>query len=249
MTESPRWNVSVAPAIMKVKIYIRSISIPPAVSAPQSAQRELSVVCDGGERAGSLVARNGLALEGNARVARRAQQLAEVRGAEYFDELAFVRGDPVGGRQSSDGADATLTWNFLFHDKQEHACEEALEEIEQVADRPHCVPQEMEDVAVEDHLPLDAPLRSEECSRVRGQAEAKLGTQWESWKRCLDIEKNSVVQRCNIRPFVVGQELVSEPQHPVTGASIVCTQRFGRGEWNAGSSCPLVEGGDVAAEG
>ena len=90
-------------------------------------------------RAGSLVASNGLALERNTRVAGRAQQLLEVCGPKYLDQLSFMRSDPVAGWQGADSPHATLAWNFFFHNEQKHACEQTLQEKQQVAYGAHGV--------------------------------------------------------------------------------------------------------------
>lgn len=121
---------------MQMKIYLRSISIPPAVSAPQRVGRVFGAASKDQH---ALVASNGLALERDARVARRAQQLLEVGGPEYLDQLALVRRDPVTRWQSSDSPNATLAWHVFIEDQQEHSCEQTLQQIEQVTDRSHGV--------------------------------------------------------------------------------------------------------------
>lgn len=126
-------------------------------------------------REGLLASDYGLALERDTSVARGAKELTIMSRAEYLDEFSLVSGDPVCRRQSSDSANATLSWYVFLHDEQEHSCDETLEEVEQVADRADGMTEKMEDITMEDHLPLHSPLRSEKGGRVSRQAKSKLG--------------------------------------------------------------------------
>ena len=71
---------------------------------------------------GKLIVNEGFAFERDARVARRAQQLLEMRGPKYPDKVTFVRSNPVPRWECPDGADRTLVrYNFIHYEK-EHAC-------------------------------------------------------------------------------------------------------------------------------
>jgi len=121
-----------------------------------------------------------LELEGDAVVTGCAEQLSVVRGSEDLDKRRLVSMDPLDGWQRSDGPLHAPARRRLFFDEDEHAGEETLEEVEEVADGGDGMAHAREERAVEDHLPLDASLPREERGGVRRNLEAHIGTAGET---------------------------------------------------------------------
>ena len=196
---------------------------------------------------GASVTWGGLELERDTCIARRAQELAEVGRAKDPRELGLVRGDPVGGRECADRAQ-----DVLLHDEHEHAGEQALEQVEQVGDGAHGMAHD-EDVAVEDHLPLDPPVGIEEGGGVRGEAETQVGTARDAalgahGVRGLDVEEYAAVERHDVPPTVTFHQLVPDPEDPVARSPVGRSEGVSRCERNARALGPFVHVGHVVGE-
>jgi len=87
---------------------------------------------------------------------------------ENFEKRRLIGINPLYGRQPTGGCIQTL-WKLLLVDESDDTGEEALDKVQDVADRLHDESLCCEDVAVKDHLPLDASLRREERRGMHGE--------------------------------------------------------------------------------
>lgn len=75
---------------------------------------------------------------------------------------------PFDGRQSTYGPVHALAGYLLLLDEHDHACEQALEEVQKVRDGRHRMSESREERGVKDHLPLNASFAREERGGVHG---------------------------------------------------------------------------------
>lgn len=94
--------------------------------------------------------------------------------AEYFCEICFVGVDPCHWGKTSDCAVDAVIFVLLECDG-DHAGQEALHEVENIVDGVAYFSDRVEDVAVENHFPLDSPVRRKERAGVDREAESKFG--------------------------------------------------------------------------
>ena len=89
----------------------------------------------------------------------------------YEKRLLFV--EPGNGGETAGGAvDGSVL--VLLKDDGDETGEETLDEIENIVDWRADLPDGVENVAVEDHLPLDPTIRGEEGTGMHGQLELEL---------------------------------------------------------------------------
>ena len=109
-----------------------------------------------------------LELERDTVIAGGAEELPVMRRTKDVDECRFRTSDPFHRWQATDSSIHPLARDLLFFDEDDHASEEALEEVEKVRDGRNGMSKPWEERGVEHHLPLDASLAREEGRRVDG---------------------------------------------------------------------------------
>lgn len=97
-------------------------------------------------------------------------------GAKDVDEHLLVRGYPFDRWQSADGAVEPFAWYSFLHDEYEQTGEETLEDVKKVGYGRDCVAHAGEDGRVEDHLPLDTAIWTEEGRSIHRYLKAHSGT-------------------------------------------------------------------------
>lgn len=88
-----------------------------------------------------------------------------MRVPEDLEKSSLISVDPLDRRQTT-GRGIHSLWELFLVDEGDKAGEEALDEVEDVADGLDDESLGCEHVTMEDHLPLDAPLGREERGSV-----------------------------------------------------------------------------------
>lgn len=133
-------------------------------------------------------------------------------------------GDPLDGRKSTDSAVRALGWNLFLLDQEEDTGKEALQEVEHIRYWGDGVPEIGKDCTMEDHLPLDASVRTEEGRGMHGCLKAEIGRPRKAWRgMTFDRKEHAVVEGNHVPPSVILYELVANRLQPPAGLGIIDT--------------------------
>lgn len=120
-----------------------------------------------------------LELERGGSVTACLSQGSEMCSTKYFDE-SFLVGIYPGYRREPTGCLIHALGFILLENKGHNTSEEALDKVENIIDGRTYFADRLEDVTMEDHLPLNATFRRKEGARVHGKLELELGTSWKA---------------------------------------------------------------------
>jgi len=144
--------------------------------------------------------------------------------SEYSDKFCFMCGDPLDGRKSTDGAVRALARNLFLFDQEEDTGKQALQEVEHIRYWGDGVPEIGKDGTMEDHLPLDASVGTEEGRSMHGGLKAEIGRPRKARRgMTFDRKEHAVVERKHVPPSVMLYELVTNRLQPPAGAGIIDT--------------------------
>jgi len=103
-----------------------------------------------------------------------------------------------------------------------------------------------EDGAMEDHLPLYAPVGIEERRCVPRGLKSKIGGSRKA-RRGLTFyrEEHTVIEGKYVAPSILLDELATDRLEPSASAGIVNSNIVRANEWNAGPRGPFVHGGYI----
>ncbi len=133
-------------------------------------------------------------------------------------------GDPLDGRKSTDGAVRALARNLFLFDQEEDTGKQALQEVEHIRYWGDGVPEIGKDGTMEDHLPLDASVGTEEGRSMHGGLKAEIGRPRKARRgMTFDRKEHAVVERKHVPPSVMLYELVTNRLQPPAGAGIIDT--------------------------
>ena len=191
-------------------------------------------------------------LEGGGAVVGGFPELLKVGTAKDLEEGSLVGIYPLDGGETTGGGVEPL-WELLLVDEGDEAGEETLDEVEDVADGLDDETLGCEHVAVEDHLPLNAPLWGEEGGGVHGELEFQGWAEGEASRGapgggCLDGEEHAGVGGLGVLPAVVLYEEGLEGEEVLVRAGVGGAERLCGGEGDAGAAGPAVHVADVAGE-
>ena len=164
--------------------------------------------------------------------------------AEDLSEAGLVLRDPVCRGEGSRCFVQAFAWDVFFADDDDHASEETLEDIEDIANGS-VVAEGGKCRSVKDHLPLDSPLGGKEGSCVywdfdahgRGARQAVLGFERTG---AFDGEEHAGVDGGNVVPTVFPDQVGLEPKQPLMGTGVGGTESVCGGERDAGPGSPVV---------
>lgn len=139
---------------------------------------------------------------------------------------------------------------FLKYDSDDTS-EQALDETEDIVYRRTDFADRLEDITVEDHLPLYAAFWREKRGGMDGELEFKLGTSGQTHGGApnggsLERKKHAAIGRGRIRPIVFANEAKPEALKPTMSTGICGTQCISGGERYAGTASPIIHILDVA---
>lgn len=125
--------------------------------------------------------------------------------------------------------------------------------MEEVGDGGDCMAHAREDRTVENHLPLNATVGTEEGRGVHRHLKAHVGRTRDAGGRAvgwtaLDGEEHAGVGRVDISPSVLLDELVFESHQPSSRAGVRSAKGLGAFERNVGAFRPVVHVANVIRE-
>ena len=97
---------------------------------------------------------------------------------ENVGKKGFISGEPCDRGQASSGS-VDAIFELFFEDDGEQTSEKTLDKVEDVVDGRRNFPDGLENIRMENHLPLDTAFGSEKGSDVNGELESELGTSGE----------------------------------------------------------------------
>jgi hypothetical protein len=143
---------------------------------------------------------------------------------KYSDKFCFMCGDPLDGRKSTDSAVRALGRDLFLFDQEEDTGKQALQEVEHVRYWGDGVPEIGKDCTMEDHLPLDASVGTEEGRGMHGCLKAEIGRPRKAWRGVtFDRKEHAVVEGNHVPPSVILYELVANRLQPPAGLGIIDT--------------------------
>jgi hypothetical protein len=112
---------------------------------------------------------------------------------------------------------------FLF-DQEEDTGKQALQEVEHVRYWGNGVPEIGKDCTMEDHLPLDASVGTEEGRGMHGGLKAEIGRPRKAWRGVtFNRKEHAVVEGKHVPPSVIMYKLVANQLQPPAGLGIIDT--------------------------
>jgi hypothetical protein len=130
--------------------------------------------------------------------------------------------DPLDGRKSTDSAVRALARNLFLFDQEEDTGKQALQEVEHVRYWGDGVPEIGKNCTMEDHLPLDASVGTEEGRGMHGGLKAEIGRSRKAWRGVtFDRKEHAVVEGKHVSPSVTLYELVTNRLQPPAGFGII----------------------------
>ena len=134
-----------------------------------------------------------------------------MRRPKDLGQTGLILRDPVRGGQGSGGFVVAFARDVLLSDDDDHAGEETLEDVEDIA-HGSVVAEGGECRAVKNHLPLNPPLGREEGGCMDGNLDAQGGGAGQAVRgfegaRALDAEEHAGVDGGDIAPAVLVDEV------------------------------------------
>ena len=165
-------------------------------------------------------------------------------GPKDFGQTGLVLQDPVCRGQGPRGFIEAFARDILLPDDDDHAGEQTLEDIEDIANRS-VVAERGECRAVKDHLPLNSTLGRKERGGVDWNLDAHGGGPRKAIgglerAGALDGEEHARVSGDEVVPTVFPDEVGLEPEQPPVGTGVGGTEGVCGGERDAGPGCPVV---------
>jgi hypothetical protein len=176
-----------------------------------------------------------------------------VRRAEDLRQTGLILGNPLRRGEGSGGFVEAFARDVLLADDYDHAGEQTLENVQDIADRSGAVAEGGECRTVEDHLPLDSTLGGEKRGGVDRDLDAQRGGTRQAvggleGTGTFDAEEHTRVRGGHIAPAVAFDEVGLEPEEPTVGTGVGGAEGVRTGERDAGPGCPVVHALYAAGE-
>jgi len=168
-----------------------------------------------------------------------------VRRAEDLRQTGLILGNPLRRGEGSGGFVEAFARDVLLADDYDHAGEQTLENVQDIADRSGAVAEGGECRTVEDHLPLDSTLGRKKGGCVYWDLDAHSGGPGQTIgrlerTRTFDGEEHARVWGSNVVPTVFLDEVGLEPEQPPVGTGVGGTESVCGGERDTSPGSPVV---------